>query len=509
VSVIVSDPAGRADTAHTTITVLNAPPVISDVLPPTQQAIGVPASIHVAFSDSGARDTHVVTVRWGDGTSDSKAADTIRWHGDSLIHVYATVGRYQPRVIVRDDDGGVDSATAGYPVIVFDPSERQLIGGYEASDLGTLGGNSTAPFDLNNVGQIVGSSLTASGEQHAFLWDDGVMHDLDVGDGSWSRARRINDAGFIAGEKVRLGVGYDGDSRPVIWRNGVATPLSGIPYSAEAVAVNASGDVAWRGYGHESVYGFLSRNDALQQLHDGSRTDEFRPTDMNDQGQIVGLLPTQFRGGDRIFHAALWNADSVRDLGALGPLECTNFGSGDCSSALAMHINAAGQIVGTSTDSAGANHFVIWENGGIHDLGLAPTVAGLYEPAFSARAFINDRGQVAASAGGQGFFWNGGSLESIGSLGGLVAVAGINEDGKVIGTVLTPSGDQHAFVWSQSRGMVDLGTGPHGFGRAWVVGINQRGDILGLTGPCEHRYNQTCGYPLDTRAILWRNTEAR
>ena len=99
-------------------------------------------------------------------------------------------------------------------------------------------------------------------------------------------------------------------------------------------------------------------------------------------------------------------------------------------------------------------------------------------------------------------------MQSIGSPGGIVAVAGISEDGRVIGTAADPNSQQHAFVWSESRGTVDLGTGPHGFGRAWVVGINARGDILGLTGPCEHSYHQTCGYPLETRAILWRNTQA-
>ena len=67
---------------------------------------------------------------------------------------------------------------------------------------------------------------------------------------------------------------------------------------------------------------------------------------------------------------------------------------------------------------------------------------------------------------------------------------GIDNSGKVVGTSVTADGSQHVFVWSESGGMVDLGTGPHGFTAAWAVGINARGDILGLTAPCVHSYGQ-------------------
>jgi probable HAF family extracellular repeat protein len=502
VKLIAIDSAGASDTASTTLTVTNAPPVLNSIEPPTQQAVGIPASARVAFSDAGSKDILTLTIRWGDGTSDSVVADTIPWMADSIVHTYTRAGSYLVGAIVRDDDDGVDSATARDPVIVFDATEREIVGGYEVSDIGTLGGNSAMPLDLNNSGQIVGSSLTASRERHAFLWENGTMRDLHiVGGAPKSQADRINDAGLIAGESFSwTGIGFDGGSGPVIWRNGVGGSLDGIRWSAQAVTVNASGDVLWRSYGHETVYGWLWHNGTMRQLHGpGEDRDELRPTDMNDRGQVVGLLTTQSRGASRIFHPFLWEADSVRDLGTLGPLECTNFGSGDCSAAAAMDINAAGQIVGTSTDPAGRNHFVIWEAGKIRDLGLAPSSYLFFD-----RAFINDRGQVAASAGGQAFFSSDGSWQSLGSLGGSVEVAGISEDGHVIGTVVSPDERRHAFVWSESSGMVDLGSGPHGFGRASVVGINASGDILGFAGPCDHRWDRKCGDSEDVRAILWR-----
>jgi probable HAF family extracellular repeat protein len=68
--------------------------------------------------------------------------------------------------------------------------------------LGTLGGWNSQAYAVNESGQVMGLSDTASGERHVFLWDDGEMIDLtphanDSDASPWPIA--MNDAGQVVG----------------------------------------------------------------------------------------------------------------------------------------------------------------------------------------------------------------------------------------------------------------------------------------------------------------------
>ena len=59
--------------------------------------------------------------------------------------------------------------------------------------------------------------------------------------------------------------------------------------------------------------------------------------------------------------------------------------------------------------------------------------------------------------------------------------------------------------------MVDLGTGPHRFSDARAIGINDRGEVVGIAAQCNSHEYQQCflspdnyRFPRYVRAILWR-----
>ncbi|WP_165229365.1 DUF3466 family protein [Aquisphaera insulae] len=94
-----------------------------------------------------------------------------------------------------------------------------LFQGGQVIDLGTLGGKGSTATAINNSGQIVGISQVASGEDRAFLYQNGQMKDLGVLDSDfahtywgvrYSQARAINDAGMIVGSSNSLAFLDDG-----------------------------------------------------------------------------------------------------------------------------------------------------------------------------------------------------------------------------------------------------------------------------------------------------------
>ena len=82
------------------------------------------------------------------------------------------------------------------------------------TDLGTLGCCGSYASAINERGQIVGNSFTASGEQHAFLWQEGVMTDLGtLASDNSSLALDINERGQIVGHGSSDSGGY----RAILW----------------------------------------------------------------------------------------------------------------------------------------------------------------------------------------------------------------------------------------------------------------------------------------------------
>lgn len=114
VQVTVTDGAGATGSASSTVTVANAPPVISGMTGPTAQiALGTAATITASYSDAGA-DTHSATFTWGDGTTSTVACASGVCRAS---RTYTATGVYGVTVTVTDDDGGADSSSSGNVIV--------------------------------------------------------------------------------------------------------------------------------------------------------------------------------------------------------------------------------------------------------------------------------------------------------------------------------------------------------------------------------------------------------
>ena len=76
---------------------------------------------------------------------------------------------------------------------------------YSLVDLGDLESEAIPTYanGINARGQVVGRAAAGSDNEHAFLWEDGVMHDLGTLGGSRSVAHAVNARGQVVGSSGR------------------------------------------------------------------------------------------------------------------------------------------------------------------------------------------------------------------------------------------------------------------------------------------------------------------
>jgi len=121
--------------------------------------------------------------------------------GQLQVQVLGALGPYDVAQAVAISDNGMVAGNSrdpsGYEEAFAWTAENGMVG------LGNLGGPGSTANDVNNLGQIVGSSRSdGRNPQVGFMWQNGRLDDLnDVTDGkNWIQiASGINDSGHIVG----------------------------------------------------------------------------------------------------------------------------------------------------------------------------------------------------------------------------------------------------------------------------------------------------------------------
>ncbi len=126
--------------------------------------------------------------------------------------------------------------------------------------VGTLGGNSSYATAINDSGQVVGHANLASGYEHAFLTTGGALTDLGTLGGASSYAYGINNSGAIVGYSWLAG---SSDQHAFLYYNGHMSDLNGlIPANSgwvlqQAYGINSAGDIVGSGTFNGQTHAFL------------------------------------------------------------------------------------------------------------------------------------------------------------------------------------------------------------------------------------------------------------
>ncbi len=381
-------------------------------------------------------------------------------------------------------DGPTASAPSASPAAL----SVSLPPSYEIRDLqGDLAlagfdGAFSIAFDISDAGRVAGAATVPGGYQHGFRWAAGRATDV----GTLGGAELNSQAGGRAG-RSELSILSEVDQvdpleedfcgfhsplacRPALWRDGVMTPLDGLPggTNAAALSMNSQGQIV--GLADDGVLDnscVLPQKSHFQAVSwERGRIHVLPPlagdevamaVRNNERGLVVGTSGdcsnTLFNGTGMGAHAVLWDHGTPVDLGDLG----------DPISGFAAAVNNQGEVFGAAGTADGALHAFRWtRQTGIQDLGLMSSdPTDRVNTPFQA----NDSGQMVGASCDvafgfcRGYLWQAGSYTDLNELIPedaplyVILPLAINQAGQIAGlAVVKSTGEVHAFLATPAPG---------------------------------------------------------
>jgi probable HAF family extracellular repeat protein len=313
------------------------------------------------------------------------------------------------------------------------PQAATSAGPYVLTDLGTLAGLQSA--QANDLNET--GQVVGHAANRPFRWENGVITDLGTLGGNTGGAAAINEAGQMVGASAT-----PTGSRATLWDGSAIVNLT--PLLGAGEWSTASG--------------------------------------LNDAGDVVGNVNSK---------AFVWENGNLTMLPHLGGV----FGS-------ATDINHARQIVGASyttvvTQLGNMPHAVLWQDGGMTDLGVLPGDED------SSATAINELGQIVGSSGRtdpdtyetmyRPFIYENGVMTAVPVNSGESYAADINDHRVVVGTMRAGGGPSkyHAFIYADGvvtnlNTLIPAGSGLH---LAYAQSINNAGQIVGVAFDSQLRYH--------------------
>jgi probable HAF family extracellular repeat protein len=319
------------------------------------------------------------------------------------------------------------SGHVAFSLIHGDRTDGYFYDGNIVREMGSLGGRAVYVNDLNDAGQVAGTSLNDAGVENAFVWSvRGGMLDLRAAP---SRGRSygwaINSHGVVTGAM--------GDAaHPFRWSVASGVEDLGI---TPGIPAPASGRV------------------------------------INDAGLVAGVTTID----DEFTRVFVWTrSDGLIDIDTPGSAE---------SSPVA--VGAGGEVAGNrlaSFDDGGERPFLWTRATGMVDLG---TGRGSTASVIAMTPGLHIAGSIGYPDGRQrAMSWTRqGGMRELGTLGGRTSAArAVNARGQIVGFAEDRLGAMRAFVWSAAGGMLDLNRAlrhaPPGLVLDQALAINDSGAIV-------------------------------